>query len=184
MGAWAHARRPAQNQPPSIEIKPSRFDGKRLPIINLHRRSKLRRRRSNAKPLSFKPGPSPSKLRRPLPNGRAPLFNIRGRSVKSGERPSQCRRPPGNLPARLSIGSARPAKRRPAPAKYLGRLTDGRASLPECRFWSSVDRRPLLDYRRSSFVGGASMKNSRPSLFVRQRWLFECRRSMFKVRSR
>jgi hypothetical protein len=105
-------------------------------------------------------------------------------AFKSGERPSQCRQPPGNLPARLSIGSARPAKRRPAPAKYLGRLTDGRASLPECRFWSSVDRRPLLDYRRSSFVGGASPKNCRPASFVRQRRLFECRRSMFEVRSR
>ena len=177
-------RRPAQNQPLSVEIKPSRFDGKRLPIINLHWPSRLLRRRSNIEPPPFKPGPSPSKLRRPLSNGLAPLFNIRGRSVKSGERPSKCRRPPANLPPRLSIGPARPAKLRPAPAKYLGRLTDGRASLPECRFWSSVDRRPLLDYRRSSFVGGASPKNCRPASFVRQRRLFECRRSMFKVRSR
>src|SRR5882724_7910993 len=184
VGAWAHAERPAQHQPPSVEIKPSRFDGKRLPIINLHWPSRLARRRSNIEPLPFKPGPSPSKLRRPLSNGLAPLFNIRGRSVKSGERPSKCRRPPANIPPRLSIGPARPAKLRPAPANYLGRLTDGRASLPECRLWSSVDRRPLLDYRRSSFVGGASMKNSRPSSFVWQRWLFECRRSMFKVRSR
>ena len=86
--------------------------------------------------------------------------------------------------ASISIGLARPAKLRPAPAKYLGRLTDGRASLPECRFWSPVDRRPLLDYRRSSFVGGGSSKNCRPASFVRQRRLFECRRSMFKVRSR
>src|SRR6266446_6648606 len=33
------------------------------------------------------------------------------------------------FPARLSIGLARPAKLRPAPAEYLGSLTDGRASL-------------------------------------------------------
>src|SRR5438309_779150 len=110
----------------SVEIKPSLFDYKRLPIINLHRRSKLRRRRSNIEPLPFTPGPSPSKLRRP----------------------------PANLQAHLSIGLARPARLRPAPAKYLGRLTDGRASLLGCGLWSSVDRRPLLDYRRSSFVGG------------------------------
>src|SRR2546422_406903 len=77
----------------------------------------------------------------------------------------KCRRPPANLPARLSIGQVRPAKLRPAPANYLGRLRDGRASLLECRLWPSVDRRPLLDYRRSSFVGGASPKNGRPSSF-------------------
>jgi len=44
VGAWADARRPAQNQPQSVEIKPSLFDCKPLPIINLYRRSKLRRR--------------------------------------------------------------------------------------------------------------------------------------------
>src|SRR6266404_4738762 len=33
------------------------------------------------------------------------------------------------FPPRLSIGPARPAKPRPGPAEYLGRLTDGRASL-------------------------------------------------------
>ena len=110
----------------------------------------------DAEPLPFRPEPSPSK----------------------------CRRPPANFNACLSIGLARPAKLRPAPEKYLGRLTDGRASLLECRLWPAVDRRPLPDYRRSSFVGGASPKNCRSSSFVRQRWLFECRRSMFKVRSR
>ena len=149
VGAWAHARRPAQNQPLSVEIKPSLFDCKRPPIINLYRRS-------NAEPLPFKPEPSPSNA-----GGLQQIF-----------------------PARLSIGLARPAKLRPAPAEYLGRLTDGRASLLECRLWSSVDRRPLPDYRRSSFVGGASPKNCRPSSLVRQRRLFECRRSMFKVRAR
>ena len=177
MGAWAHTKRPAQNQPLSVEIKASRFDYKRRPIINLHRRSNLLRRRSNI-------GPPPFNLRRPSFNDLAFRSDIRERRFTPGERPSKCRQPPANLLARLSIGLARPAKLRPAPAKYLGRLTDGRASLLECRLWSSVDRRPLLDYRRSSFVGGASMKNSRPSSFVRQRWLFECRRSMFKVRSR
>src|SRR5882672_8657699 len=58
VGAWADAERPAQNQPLSVEIKPSLFDCKRPPIINLYRRS-------NAEPLPFKPEPSPSKCRRP-----------------------------------------------------------------------------------------------------------------------
>src|SRR6267142_6197420 len=53
VGAWADAERPAQNQPLSVEIKPSLFDCKRPPIINLYRRS-------NPEPLPFKPEPSPS----------------------------------------------------------------------------------------------------------------------------
>src|SRR6266478_6602267 len=53
VGAWADAERPAQNQPLSVEIKPSLFDGKRPPIINLYCRS-------NPEPLPFKPEPSPS----------------------------------------------------------------------------------------------------------------------------
>ena len=53
VGAWADAERPAQNQPLSVEIKPSLFDCKRPPIINLYRRS-------NPEPLPFKPQPSPS----------------------------------------------------------------------------------------------------------------------------
>ena len=85
VGAWADAERPAQNQPLSVEIKPSLFDGKRPPVINLYRRS-------NAEPLPFKPEPSPSNA-----GGLQQIF-----------------------PARLSIGLARPAKSRPAPAKYLG----------------------------------------------------------------
>src|SRR6267142_5170637 len=61
VGAWADAERPAQNQPLSVEIKPSLFDCKRPPIINLYRRS-------NAEPLPFKTEPSPSKCRRPPAN--------------------------------------------------------------------------------------------------------------------
>src|SRR6267378_7566742 len=125
VGAWAHAERPAQNQPLSVEIKPSRFDGKRLPIINLHWPSRLLLRRSNIEPPPFKPGPSPSKLRRPLSNGLAPLFNIRGRSVKSGERPSKCRRPPANLPP-VSLHRSPAAGQASSGSGKLSRASHGR----------------------------------------------------------
>ena len=86
--------------------------------------------------------------------------------VSGGSHLASARQSAGSLrqifsPVSPSVPRGR-AKLRPAPANYLGRLTDSRASLPECRLWSSVDRRPLLDYRRSSFVGGASPKNCRP----------------------
>src|SRR3989454_11871169 len=100
----------------------------------------------DAEPLPFRPEPSPSK----------------------------CRRPPANFNACLSIGLARPAKLRPAPEKYLGRLTDGRASLLECRLWPAVDRRHYRTIAVRHSLEELSPKNCRSSSFVRQRWLFEC----------
>lgn len=58
---------------------------------------KLQRSISNMKPPPFKLGPSPSKLRWPLSNGRAPLFDTGGRTFTPGGRPSKWRRCPANL---------------------------------------------------------------------------------------
>src|SRR2546425_5975253 len=115
------AGRPAQNQPLSVEIQPSRFDCKRLRMINLDRPSRLLRRRSNIEPPPFKPEPSPSEILWPLSNGLASFLDIRDRSFKSGERPSQCRRPPANLRARLPAGLARPGRLRRPPQGILRR---------------------------------------------------------------